>query len=32
MQDLAGLPFKYSGDAIMPHPAIAEWIARRIRG
>lgn len=31
MQDLAGLPFRYSGDAIMPHPAIAEWIARRIR-
>lgn len=31
MQDLAGLQFRYSGDAIMPHPAIAEWIARRIR-
>lgn len=31
MQDLAGLQFTYSGDAIMPHPAIAEWISRRIR-
>ena len=31
MQDLAGLQFRYSGDAIMPHPAIAAWIARRIR-
>jgi sirohydrochlorin ferrochelatase len=31
MQDLAGLQFRYSGDAIMPHPAIAEWIGRRIR-
>ena len=30
MQDLAGLQFHYSGDAIMPHPAIAQWIARRI--
>lgn len=29
MADLAGLPIRYSGDPLLPHPAIAAWIARR---
>lgn len=30
LQDLQGLSISYSGDPLLPHPAIAEWIARRI--
>jgi sirohydrochlorin ferrochelatase len=30
MQDLQGLPIRYAGDPLMPHPAMAEWITRRI--
>ena len=29
--DLAGLPVRYSGDPLLPHPAIAEWIVRRAK-
>lgn len=29
MQDLAGLPVRYSGEPLMPHEAIARWIERR---
>ena len=29
MQDLAGLPVRYSGESLMPHEAIARWIERR---
>jgi sirohydrochlorin ferrochelatase len=29
MTDLAGLPIRYSGDPLLPHPAIAAWITRR---
>jgi sirohydrochlorin ferrochelatase len=32
MQDLQGLPVKYSGEPLMPHPAMAEWIAARAAG
>jgi sirohydrochlorin ferrochelatase len=31
MQDLAGLPIRYSGEPLMPHPAMADWIARRVK-
>jgi sirohydrochlorin cobaltochelatase len=30
LQDLQGLPIRYSDDPLLPHPAIAEWIARRV--
>ena len=29
MTDLAGLPIRYSGDPLLPHPAMAAWITRR---
>lgn len=29
--DLAGLPVRYTGDALLPHPAMARWIERRVR-
>lgn len=29
MADLQGLPIRYSGDPLLPHPAIAAWITRR---
>lgn len=28
--DLEGLPIVYSGDPILPHPALARWIERRV--
>ena len=31
LKDLQGLSIRYSGDPIMPHPAIAAWIERRIK-
>jgi hypothetical protein len=27
--DLAGLPIIYSGDPLLPHPLVAEWIKRQ---
>jgi sirohydrochlorin ferrochelatase len=30
LQDLEGLPIRYSGDPVLPHPAIADWISRRV--
>jgi len=30
LQDLEGLPVRYSGDPVLPHPAIAAWISRRV--
>jgi sirohydrochlorin cobaltochelatase len=30
MKDLEGLPVRYADTAILPHPAIASWIARRV--
>ena len=32
MQDLAGLPVRYEGDPLLPHPAIANWIEASVRG
>jgi sirohydrochlorin ferrochelatase len=29
--DLAGLPIHYSGEALLPHPAMARWIESRVR-
>lgn len=29
LQDLKGLPIRYSDDPLLPHPAIAGWITRR---
>lgn len=29
--DLAGLPVRYTGDALLPHPAMARWIEGRVR-
>jgi sirohydrochlorin ferrochelatase len=29
LKDLEGLPIKYSGEPVLPHPAIADWIRRR---
>lgn len=29
MSDLQGLPIRYSGDPLLPHPAMAAWITRR---
>lgn len=31
MQDLAGLPVVYSGDPLLPHPALSEWLESRVR-
>ncbi len=30
MKDLEGLAVRYSDDPLLPHPAIADWIARRV--
>jgi sirohydrochlorin ferrochelatase len=30
-RDLEGLPIRYSGEPLLPHPLIAEWIKRRAR-
>lgn len=30
-RDLANLPIRYSGEPLLPHPAIGRWIARRVR-
>lgn len=30
LQDLAGLPVRYSGDPLLPHQAITDWITRRV--
>jgi serine/threonine protein kinase len=32
MQDLQGLPVRYADTGILPHRAIAEWVARRVSG
>jgi sirohydrochlorin ferrochelatase len=29
--DLTGLPIAYSGEALLPHPALARWIEARVR-
>ena len=31
MKDLEGLPARYADTSILPHPAIAEWVSRRVR-
>lgn len=30
MQDLAGLPVVYSGDPLLPHPALSHWLEGRV--
>ena len=30
-KDLAGLPIVYSGEALLPHAALARWVERRVR-
>jgi sirohydrochlorin ferrochelatase len=30
MKDLEGLPVRYADTSILPHPAIASWVARRV--
>jgi len=30
MQDLAGLPVVYSGDPLLPHPALSQWLESRV--
>lgn len=30
MQDLAGLPVTYSGDPLLPHPALSQWLESRV--
>jgi sirohydrochlorin ferrochelatase len=30
-RDLANLPVRYTGEALLPHPALGRWIARRVR-
>ncbi|MGD8494888.1 MAG: CbiX/SirB N-terminal domain-containing protein [Gemmatimonadales bacterium] len=30
-EDLRGLPIAYDGEGLLPHPALAEWIERRVR-
>jgi sirohydrochlorin ferrochelatase len=29
--DLAGLPMKYTADALLPHPGLARWVEARVR-
>ena len=29
--DLAGLRIAYDGEGLLPHPLLAEWIARKVR-
>jgi sirohydrochlorin ferrochelatase len=31
LQDLAGLPVRYEGEPLLPHPAIASWIESSVR-
>ena len=31
MKDLAGLPVMYSGDPLLPHPALSQWLEIRVR-
>ncbi len=31
MKDLAGLPVVYSGDPLLPHPALSQWLEIRVR-
>ena len=31
MKDLAGLPVVYSGDPLLPHPALSQWLESRVR-
>jgi sirohydrochlorin ferrochelatase len=30
-KDLAGLPAIYSGEALLPHPAVARWVEARVQ-
>jgi sirohydrochlorin ferrochelatase len=30
-KDLAGLPVIFDGEGLLPHPALAAWIARRVQ-
>lgn len=30
-RDLANLPIRYTGEPLLPHPAMGRWIARRVR-
>lgn len=30
-KDLAGLPMKYTADALLPHPGLARWVEARVR-
>jgi sirohydrochlorin ferrochelatase len=30
-KDLAGLPIRYTGEALLPHPAMARWVESRVR-
>jgi sirohydrochlorin ferrochelatase len=30
-EDLEGLPIAYDAEGLLPHPALAEWIERRVR-
>jgi hypothetical protein len=30
MQDLDGLPVVYSGDPLLPHPALSRWLQSRV--
>jgi sirohydrochlorin ferrochelatase len=30
--DLAGLPIVYSGEPLLPHPALARWVESRVKG
>ena len=32
LQDLAGLPVTYSGDPLLPHPALSEWLESQVAG
>ncbi len=32
MKDLAGLPVVYSGDPLLPHPALSQWLESRVAG
>ncbi|NIR80444.1 MAG: hypothetical protein GWM92_16880 [Gemmatimonadetes bacterium] len=30
-RDLEGLPVAYDGEGLLPHPGVADWVARRVR-
>jgi sirohydrochlorin ferrochelatase len=32
MKDLAGLPVRYSGEPLLPHPGLARWVEQRVAG